>query len=105
MDTSFGTPTRSQIRAELLRLVGDALGEDVSAVPGDLPLSDFLVSSMALVEGMRRIYDRYGVLVSIRRVLEGQATLDGVAAYIEQELKAPRAQREAPGDALSATGA
>ena len=31
------------------------------------------------------MYDRFGVLVSIRRVIEGQVTLGGLALVIEQQ--------------------
>ena len=93
MENASGLPTRDDIRTELLRLVGEALGEELPPIPGDTPILDFVVSSLALVEGMRRIYERFGVLISIRRVLEGQITLDGLASYIEQQLSAPRARQ------------
>ena len=39
-----------------------------------------------MVDGMRRVYDRFGVMVSLRQIIEAQATL-GVLAYdIETEL-------------------
>lgn len=84
-------PTAAEIRAGLAAIVAEIAGEALPALPDDTPILDLVVSSLALVEGMRRIYERFGVLVSIRRVLEGQATLGGIAALIEQELLAPRA--------------
>jgi len=84
--------TLPQIRAELLRIIGEVLGEELLAIPDDTPILDFVLSSLALVEGMRRIYERFGVLISIRRVIEGQATLAGIAAYIEQELVTQRSR-------------
>ena len=78
---------RDQIKQELVQIIGDVLGEDLPALPDDLPILDFIISSLALVEGMRRIYEHFGVLVSIRKVIEGQATLGGISAYIEQELR------------------
>ena len=76
----------TQIRAELQRLIVAAFGDDRRAIPDDVPILDLGVSSLALVEGMRQVYDRFGVLVSIRRMIEGQVTLGGLALYIEQEL-------------------
>ncbi len=75
------------IRSELLSIIEDVLGETLPPIPDDTPLLDFILSSLALVEGMRRLYEHFGVLVSIRRVVEGQVTLGGLAAYIEQELQ------------------
>jgi len=80
-------PSLPQIRADLLRLMGEVLGQELpESIPDDLPILDFVVSSLALVEGMRRIYEHFGVLISIRRVIEGQLTLGGIALYVEQEL-------------------
>jgi len=79
-------PELTQIRADLKRLVMDAFGVDSHVIPDDVPILDLGVSSLALVEGMRRVFDHFGVLVSIRRVIEGQVTLGGLALYIEQEL-------------------
>jgi myxalamid-type nonribosomal peptide synthetase MxaA len=98
MDNASGLPTPDDIRSELLRLMGEALGEELPSVPGDTPILDLVASSLALVDGMRRIFERFGVLVSIRRVLEGQATLNGIAALIEQQLSAPRVRK---GDSTS----
>ncbi|MEI6666776.1 MAG: amino acid adenylation domain-containing protein [Acidobacteriota bacterium] len=92
IDKASGPPTPDQIHVELLRLVGEALGEELPPISGDIPILDLMVSSLALVDGMRRIYDHFGVLMSIRRVLEGQATLNGIAEYIAQQLSAPAPQ-------------
>ncbi len=83
-----------QIRAELQRLIVAAFGDDRRAFPDDVPILDLGVSSLALVEGMRQVYERFGVLVSIRRVIEGQVTLGGLALYIEQELLTQRSVRK-----------
>ncbi len=80
-------PDSSQIRAELQRLILEAFGETLPYMPTDVPILDLGISSLALVEGMRRVYDRFGVLVSIRRVIEGQVTIGSLALYIEDELK------------------
>lgn len=86
MTTPRDNYDRSHIRAQLLRLMGEVLGETLPPIPDDTPILDFVPSSLALVEGMRRVYEHFGVLISIRRVLEGHATLGAITAYIEQEL-------------------
>ncbi len=83
----------SQIQAELQQIIIDAFGDDLPVLPDDIPILDLGIGSLALVEGMRRVYDRFGVLVSIRRIIEGQVTLGGLALYIEQELNAPQSRR------------
>jgi len=86
-------PELTQIRADLKRLMMDAFGSDSLKIPDDIPILDLGVSSLALVEGMRRVFDHFGVLVSIRRVIEGQVTLGGLALYIEQELLTQKSAR------------
>ena len=77
----------SKIRNEIQRIIVSVMGEEhVRSIPDDIPILDLGVSSLALVEGMRHVYDRFGVLVSIRRVIEGQITIGTLALYIEQEL-------------------
>ena len=80
----------TQIRAELQQVILAGYGEDLPPIPDDVPILDLGVSSLELVEGMRRVYDHFGVLVSIRRVIEGQITLGSLALYIEQELNNPQ---------------
>ncbi len=75
----------SQIRNELQQIIISVIGSDLRSIPDDIPILDLGVSSLALVEGMRQVYDRFGVLVSIRRVIEGQITIGTLALYIEQE--------------------
>src|SRR5687768_8948107 len=85
--TAPRTPSdRGQIKTQLLHLIGEVLGEALPSLPDDTLILDFVPSSLALVEGMRRVYEHFGVLISIRRVFEGQATLGAITAYIEQEL-------------------
>ena len=93
MEESSKLPTLDDIRAELLQLMESALGEELPPIPDDTPLLDFVVSSLVLVEGMRRIYEHFGVLISIRRVIEGQLTLGGIAAYVQQELLIQQARK------------
>src|SRR3972149_2047696 len=80
----------SQIQDELQQIILEVIGYKLRAIPDDIPILDLGISSLELVEGMRQVYDRFGVLVSIRRVIEGQVTLGGLALYIEQELNNPQ---------------
>jgi myxalamid-type nonribosomal peptide synthetase MxaA len=95
MTETNDAPALPQIQAELLQIISEVLGQDLPTIPSDTPILDFVVSSLALVEGMRRVYEHFGVLISIRRVIEGQATLGGIAAYIEQELQSQRSRASA----------
>src|SRR5258708_7101809 len=95
MTDSQDLPALPQIRAELLQIIGEALGQELPTILDDTPILDFVLSSLALVEGMRRVYEHFGVLISIRRVIESQATLGGLALYIEQELHAQRLRQSA----------
>jgi myxalamid-type nonribosomal peptide synthetase MxaA len=77
----------SQIRTELQQIIISGIGnDDLHSIPDDVPILDLGINSLALVEGMRQVYDHFGVLVSIRRIIEGQVTLGTLALYIEQEL-------------------
>ena len=84
----------SQIQDQLQQIIQDVTGGPLTTIPDDIPILDLGVSSLELVEGMRRVYDRFGVLVSIRRVIEGQVTLGGLALYIDQELGARQVQKK-----------
>ena len=87
MPSSNGTIDISQIRKEIQKIIVNILRRnDLHSVPDDVPILDMGVSSLMLVEGMRQVYERFGVLVSIRRVIEGQITIGTLALYIEQEL-------------------
>jgi amino acid adenylation domain-containing protein/thioester reductase-like protein len=77
----------SVIRAELREIISQVSGADVSGVPDDMPLLEYVTSSLALVEGLRQLYDRFGVLIPIRRVLEGQANLGAISLYVAQALE------------------
>jgi amino acid adenylation domain-containing protein/thioester reductase-like protein len=85
----------SQIRTELKQIIISGIGnDDLHSIPEDIPILDLGISSLALVEGMRQVYDRFGVLVSIRRIIEGQVTLGTLALYIEQELSSEKALKK-----------
>jgi myxalamid-type nonribosomal peptide synthetase MxaA len=93
-------PDNSQIREAVQQIFVDVIGEELRSIPDNIPILDLGVGSLALVEGMRRVYDQFGVLISIRRVIEGQVTLGGLALYIEQELNSSRSRKNEPPDAL-----
>ena len=87
MPQSNSKLSHSQIRTEIQQIIINGIGNnDLRSIPDDVPILDLGVSSLALVEGMRQVYDRFGVLVSIRRVIEGQITIGTLALYIDQEL-------------------
>lgn len=86
MQNPNGRLSLSQIQSEIQQIILHVIENDLRSIPDDIPILDLGVSSLALVEGMRRVYDRFGVLVSIRRVIEGQITIGTLALYIEQEL-------------------
>ncbi len=81
---------RSGILEELRQIISEVIDADLSEVDVDQPLLDFVISSMAVVEGMRRIQERFKIAVSIRRVVEEQSTLASLAALLERELGAQR---------------
>lgn len=80
-------PDLASIGAELRQIIGDVVGADLSEVDDDASLLDYVASSLALVESIRRVSERFGIVVSIRRLLEGQATVSGLAASVDQALK------------------
>lgn len=87
MPRANGKFDASRIREELERIIINGIGhDDVHSIPHDIPILDLGINSLALVDGMRQVYDHFGVLVSIRRVIEGQITIGSLALYIEQEL-------------------
>ena len=94
MEAALNKPDYTQIRSELQQIILDIKGDALHKIPDDVPILDLGVSSLELVEGMRRVYERFGVLVSIRRVIEGQVTLGGLGLYIEQELGTRQAQKK-----------
>ncbi|MEP7133414.1 MAG: amino acid adenylation domain-containing protein [Chloroflexota bacterium] len=95
MPRSNGKPDLSQIRTEIQQIIINGIGNDeLRSIPDDVPILDLGVSSLALVEGMRQVYDRFGVLVSIRRVIEGQITIGTLALYIEQELNSQQSLKK-----------
>ncbi len=84
----------SQIRDELRQIILEVISVPLIPIPDDIPILDLGISSLELVEGMRRVYERFGVLVSIRRIIEGQITLGGIALYLEQELNSRKSQKQ-----------
>jgi amino acid adenylation domain-containing protein/thioester reductase-like protein len=80
-------PTISQIRAELRQIISDVIGADLADVDDEAPLLDYVTSSLALLQGIRRVYDRFGVLIPIRPLLEGAGNLHALSAFIDEALK------------------
>jgi len=94
MPNSNGKFDISKTRTGLQQIIINGIGnDDLRTIPDDIPILDLGISSLALVEGMRQVYDHFGVLVSIRRVIEGQITLGTLALYIEQELNSQQSQK------------
>lgn len=77
----------AELRRELRSMVADLVGWDLAGVGDDEHLLDYVTSSMDVVEGLRRIYDRFGVLIPIRTVMEGAASITTLAAYLHQALR------------------
>ena len=104
MEFSKSGADNSGIRGELRRIVSDVIGTELSEADDDVYLLDIVTSSLALVEGMRRVFEQFGVLVSFRHVVEGEATLRGLALFIQQALSdsggagksGPRIEKRAP---------
>src|SRR5262245_18622825 len=95
MPNPNGTLDLPQIRKEIQHIIIKVMVEgDPRSIPDDIPILDLGVSSLALVEGMRQVYDHFGVLVSIRKVIEGQITIGTLALYIEQELNSQQALKK-----------
>jgi thioester reductase-like protein len=95
LDTTH--PTLSKIQEELRQILGEAFGSGPAPIPEHVPIFDLGVASLALVDALRRVYDRLGVLVSVRQVFDGQMSMSVLALYIEERLSSPSAgQHEAP---------
>jgi myxalamid-type nonribosomal peptide synthetase MxaA len=77
----------SQIRMELRQIISDVIGADLSDIDDETPLLEYVTSSLALLAGIRRVYDRFGVLIPVRPMLEGAGNLQALSAYVEQALK------------------
>jgi len=95
MTQSNGKFDLPNIRRELQQIIINVMSDgDLHSIPDDIPILDLGISSLALVEGMRQVYDRFGVLVSIRRVIEGQITIGTLALYIEQEFNSQQSLKK-----------
>ncbi|MCB0008227.1 MAG: hypothetical protein KDE04_17305, partial [Anaerolineales bacterium] len=88
--SSHAVPASDQLLQELRQLLSEVLDADISAVDPELPLLDLITSSLAMVDGMRRVYDRFGVLISLRQLIEAQTTLGMLALQIQNELEKRR---------------
>src|SRR5262249_17989889 len=79
-------PDNAHIRAELRQIVADVIGGEAADIDDDAPLLDYVTSSLALLAGIRLVYERFGVLLPIRPLLEGAGSLAALAAHIDQAL-------------------
>jgi myxalamid-type nonribosomal peptide synthetase MxaA len=93
MDSAL-QPDISRIRAGLRRIVREVIGDDDGDLDGDAPLLSYVTSSLALLQVIRRVHDRFSVLIPIRSLLEGAATMHSVAVLIEQALHAREANAQ-----------
>lgn len=85
----------SKIQNEIQQIIINVMSDaGLRSIPDDIPILDLGISSLALVDGMRQVYDHFGVLVSIRRVIEGQITIGTLALYIEQELNSQQSLKK-----------
>ena len=81
-------PDISQIRAELRQLVCGLIGAEPEEIDDEAPLLEYVTSSLTLLTGIRMVYERYGVLVPIRPLLEGAGNLRALSVFIDQALQA-----------------
>src|SRR5262245_65643076 len=86
MDT-VTQPDISQIRVELRQIISDVIRADLGDIDDETPLLDYVTSSLALLAGIRAVYDRFGVLLPIRPMFEGAANLAALATHIEEALR------------------
>src|SRR5262249_6805495 len=87
----MGTSTQldiSQIRAELRQIICNVIGADLADIDEDAPLLEYVTSSLALLEGIRTVYERFGVMIPLRPLLEGAGNLRALSAFIDQSLNA-----------------
>src|SRR5262245_58267184 len=81
-------PDLAQIRAELRQIISAAVGADLDDIDDETPLLDYVTSSLVLLAGIRAVYDRFGVLIPLRPLLEGAGNLRALSAFIDQALNA-----------------
>ncbi len=75
-----------EVRAELRQIIGDVIGADISHIEDEAPLLEYIPSSLTLVEGLGRVHERFGVLVSIQRILAAEATIGSLAIAVHEAL-------------------
>src|SRR5438552_1846492 len=88
MDELDRQPDSAEIREELRQIISDVIGADLSGLDDNIPILQYVTSSLALVEGVRRVYERYGVLVPLRDVLERNASLTAISVFLAERLSA-----------------
>ncbi|MGH3692984.1 MAG: thioester reductase domain-containing protein [Pseudonocardiaceae bacterium] len=72
------------VRGELRSILEDVLERPLDQGDEDAPLLELVSSSLLLVEAIRRAHEHFAVVIPIRQVLDGAATLDTLAAAIAQ---------------------
>lgn len=85
---SVSQPDMEQIRSELRQIICLLVGAELDEIDDERPLLEYVTSSLTLLTGIRMIYDRYGVLIPIRPLLEGAGNLRALSAFIDQALQA-----------------
>ncbi|MGA8864618.1 MAG: condensation domain-containing protein, partial [Gallionella sp.] len=81
-------PDISQIQADLRQMVCGLIGAEPEEIDDEAPLLEYVTSSLTLLTGIRMVYERYGVLVPIRPLLEGAGNLRALSVFIDQALQA-----------------
>lgn len=77
----------SEIRAGLKQIISEVIGADLDDIDEEASLLEYVTSSLDLLAGIRMVYDKYGVLIPLRPLLEGSGSLKALAAFVEQALQ------------------
>ncbi|MCX7361835.1 MAG: condensation domain-containing protein [Alphaproteobacteria bacterium] len=77
----------SEIRSGLKQIISEVIGADLADIDEDASLLAYVTSSLDLLAGIRMVYDKYGVLIPLRPLLEGSGSLKALAAFVEQALQ------------------
>lgn len=77
----------SEIRAGLKQIISEVIGTDLADIDEEASLLEYVTSSLDLLAGIRMVYDKYGVLIPLRPLLEGSGSLKALAAFVEQALQ------------------
>ncbi len=94
---SFEAASLESIRDTLRGAIATALRLPREDVDVDIPFLEMGASSLALIDALRAVYDRYGVRPSVRKVFEKYNTVDLLTAYVCELLEAKHASEAAGG--------